>query len=282
MAVQHRPRVTAPSMIAMIFGMWVLLYATAGCRSPALVLADRASVLGMRTELVPGTFFQHVVFYHASRPTRTLHVYLDGDGTPWFAGRPSEDPTPRNHLVLDLMALDPNSSVYLGRPCYHGLAKAPPCSSALWTTERYSETVVSSIAAALRSILAGGEFDQVIWFGYSGGGTLAVLLAPQFVETRGVVTVAANLDIDAWADHHNYPRLAGSLNPRSRPPMPRGVYQRHYVGEKDRIVPKEIVSRTRSDPSTVIVVPAYNHRCCWPEIWPAIVQEAEDATRSHD
>ena len=132
-----------------------LLAATA-CSAPARRFSGHAAALGIRAEIVHGTVFEHVVFRRTSRLSRALHVYVDGDGTPWFAWRPATDPTPRNPLVLRLMALDPNPSVYLGRPCYYGLSETPPCTSPLWTVERYSEAVVASMAAALRGLLREG------------------------------------------------------------------------------------------------------------------------------
>jgi hypothetical protein len=252
-----------------------LLICAAACGSPAQRFSDRASALGIRAEMAGGDGFQHVVYWKSGRMSRTLHVYIDGDGTPWLAGSPANDPTPRTPLVLDLMALDPHPSIYLGRPCYHGLAQTPPCSSPLWTWERYSEAVVTSMGVVLRRILDKGEFDRVIWFGYSGGGTLAILLAPRFPETAGIVTVAANLDIDAWADLHGYPRLDGSLNPARQPPLPARVYQRHYVGGEDRVVPKEIVARAAIGPDTLRIISSFDHTCCWEEIWPAVLKELE-------
>jgi len=231
----------------------------------------------MRAQIVPGTAFQHVVFEQARRPSRTLHVYLDGDGTPWLAGRPATDPTPRNPLLLRLMTLDPNPSVYLGRPCYHGLSETPSCSSALWTRERYSEAVVSSMAAALRRVLEAGGFNRLAWFGYSGGGAIAVLLAPRFAETTDLITIAANLDIDAWTDLHDYPRLAGSLNPAQQPPLPARIRQRHYVGGQDRVVPEHVVARGPIDPNTLVVIPSYDHTCCWETTWPAVLAEVDQA-----
>ena len=256
-----------------------LLLAAAGCATPAARFANRAATLGLRAEVVTGTKFLHVAFHLAGRSSRTLHVYLDGDGTPWAAGRPAQDPTPRNPLVLGLMALDPTPSLYLGRPCYHGFAGTPPCTPLLWTFERYSEAVVDSMRAALRRILQGGEFDRVIWLGHSGGGVLAFLLAPSFPETAGLITVAANLDIDAWADLHGYPRLRGSPNPASQPPIPPTIYQRHYVGGEDRIVPREVVARGPIPAGTITVIPRYDHICCWESFWPAVLSDVERATR---
>lgn len=256
-----------------------LLLVAAACGSPAQQFSARAAALGMRAEVVVGTEFQHVVFRQPGRPSRTLHVYIDGDGTPWSAGRPAEDPTPRNPLTLSLMSLDPNPSVYLGRPCYHGLSHTPSCSGTLWTAERYSEAVVASMQAALRRILQSGAFDRVNWFGHSGGGTLAVLLAPRFPETAGLITVAANLDTEAWANLHGYPRLQGSLNPATQPPIPARIHQRHYVGGEDPVVPKAIVARGPIDPVALIVIPSYDHICCWTALWREILTDLEQATR---
>ncbi len=253
--------------------------AGAGCLSPARQFSELAAGLGMQAEVVPGAPFQHVVFQTPRRSGDTLHVYIDGDGTPWQAGRPASDPTPREPLLLRLMALDTSPSLYLGRPCYHGLSNTLPCSSALWTDQRYSEAVVSSMAAGVERILRERGFARVIWFGYSGGGTLATLLAPRLAQTVGVVTVAANLDIDAWADLHGYPRLAGSLNPATQRPIPSRIYQRHYVGDEDPVVPKAIVARGPIDPASLVVIPSYDHRCCWTALWPAILAEVDQGTR---
>lgn len=257
-----------------------LLLAVIACTSPAREFSQKAAAIGMRAEVVPGTVFQHVVFEQARRSSRTLHVYIDGDGTPWLAWRPASDPTPRNALLLRLMALDPNPSVYLGRPCYHGLSETPPCSNVLWTGQRYSESVVSSMAAALRRVLRAGGFDRLAWFGYSGGGTIAVLLAPRFPETTDLITIAANLDIDAWADLHGYSRLAGSLNPAAQAPMPARIRQRHYVGGKDRVVPIDVIARGPIEPSTLVVVPAYDHTCCWEVIWPSVLADVDQPRAS--
>lgn len=229
----------------------------------------------MQTAVIGGEGFRHVIFQTVREPGRTLHVYIDGDGRPWSGSRPTADPTPRNPLVLRLMALDPAPSIYLGRPCYHGLASTPPCVTALWTAERYSSAVVASMAAALHRVLQQREVDRLVWFGYSGGGSLAVLLAPQFTETTDLVTVAANLDIDAWADLHGYSRLVGSLNPARQAPVPTRIRQRHYVGGNDRVVPKDVVARGPIDPNALVVIPPYDHTCCWETIWPTVLAEVE-------
>jgi pimeloyl-ACP methyl ester carboxylesterase len=177
------------------------------------------------------------------------------------------------------MALDPTPAVYLGRPCYHGLAGTAPCAPGWWTSERYGESVVDSMAAALRPIIAERGHPRIAWFGHSGGGTLAVLLAERFPETVAVVTIAGNLDIDAWADLHGYDRLTGSLNPVSRPPLPANVRQRHYAGGRDRVVPADLIEEAAADGNAeVIVIDAYEHVCCWEDLWPEILADLDAAT----
>jgi hypothetical protein len=261
---------------ALRLGLALVLVLAAGCAERAARFSDRAMSLGFRPALVDGEGFRHITFRRgesASRAPGALHVYLDGDGTPWEAGRPAVDPTPRDPLVLRLMALDPAPSVYLGRPCYHGLAAEPSCAPALWTDARYSEAVVVSLAAAARRILAEEGRSSVVWLGYSGGGTLAVLVAARVRETAGVVTLAANLDVDGWTRLHAQPPLTASLNPARRPPLSPGIYQRHYAGERDGVVPPSVVAAGGVPSGSLRVMPRYDHACCWTELWPDALAE---------
>ncbi len=255
-----------------------ILTLVGACSSPAKKFDYTAASLGLQREVVMGTAFQHVLYWRNGGPNRTLHVYLGGDGAPVRASQPVQDPTPRNPLMLQLLALDPGPAVYVGRPCYHGLAETPGCSNDLWTTARYSEWVVSSLAAAIGAIMTARGFYRISFFGHSGGGTLAMLLAERFPATRTIVTIAANLDIDAWTDHHGQPRLTASLNPASRPPLRDSVLQRHYVGGRDRIVPATLMARAVQGPNAkLIIVDDYDHVCCWTERWPSIVADVAAA-----
>jgi hypothetical protein len=248
----------------------------AGC-APGQRLDAVAPGYGFERELVAGTRFQHVLYrnYAGVPDEAVLHVYLDGDGLPWRTRyRVSSDPTPRQPLVLSLMAQDPGPSVYLARPCYNGQADAPGCGPQLWTSGRYGPEVVSSMKAALTRVLAGSHFAGVVLIGYSGGGALAMLLAREMKETRGVITIAGNLNPARWAELHDYSPLSESMNPAEEPPLSAKIRQLHYVGSLDSNVPPDMVrAATRRQPRvSVVVVDGFDHRCCWETMWPSIVK----------
>jgi len=251
----------------------VLILTAIGCATPAERFAEQASARGFTGEVVHGARFTHLVLRRPGPPGDFLHVYLDGDGSPLLAGAAAPDPTPRELLVLDLMAQDPMPSVYLGRPCYNGL-RGSSCTGALWTTARYSEAVVTSLVAAVQRLVERDGVRAVVWIGYSGGGALARLAAPRLPQTVGLITVGANLALARWTAVHRAPPLDGSLDPAGVPALPDHVYERHYVGSRDDVVPPAVVLAGAS-PDTVVVVDGYGHVCCWRERWPAVLAELD-------
>jgi hypothetical protein len=259
------------------FLFWMLLIAQlSGCASPSLRMDSRATELGYQKVVVQGKDFKHVAYIKTGQPTDSsmLHVYLEGDGTPWvYKGVAAADPTPRNPLMFELMSLDPAHSLYLGRPCYQGLNTNKSCTSDLWTDRRYSAVVVNSMAAALQRLSV--NYDALVLLGHSGGGTLAMLLAEHLIKTEGVITVAANLDTARWAALHKQQPLSGSLNPATRPPLAPRIRQMHFAGEDDDNVPPYLVrdAIAHQHNATLKVIPKQDHRCCWYEVWPEILGE---------
>ncbi len=226
----------------------------AACASPTAAFDQSAARLGLDRDVMTGTDFHHVVYRKEGRRTTTLHVYLDGDGTPWIDGRAASDPTPRNALVLRLLAQD------------------PACSQRLWTRDRYSEEIVTSMAAVVSQLMTAGRYETIAWFGHSGGGTLAVLLARRFSQTRLVVTVAGDLDTAAWAKAVAREDLDGSLNPADGPPLAPEIRQRHYAGARDRIVPPDLMATAATHLGAgLTIMDGFDHVCCWERIWPAIL-----------
>ncbi len=204
----------------------------------------------------------------------TLHVYLGGDGRPWQGRQPARDPTGSSDLILSLLAADPAPALFLGRPCYHLDSMPPACTPDLWTSGRYSEQVLGVLQDALAGIIAARGVRRLTLVGYSGGGVLAVLLAPRLrgLEAVQVLTVSANLDTAAWTGFHGHLPLSDSINPAEQAPS--GVSAVHWHGGRDRVVPPTTLTRylARHPGAQMHWVEAYDHRCCWPELWPQVLQ----------
>lgn len=255
------------------FVIWAIAVPVcAGCAATARV--DRyAANHGFERSVVEGAGFRHVVYTNSRSPAAgvTLNVYIEGDGTPWILRRyVAKNPTSGDAVMLRLMALDPAPAVYLGRPCYFGLHEDPGCEKKYWSSHRYSAAVVNSMAAALARLAPGRAVNLL---GHSGGGTLAVLLAARVPRVKSVITLAANLDIDAWAGLHGYEPLSGSLNPQLEGPLPAGIVQFHASGGRDKnIVPEFVENFSRTQPGAGFrLYPRQSHACCWEEVWPEIL-----------
>ena len=245
------------------------------CATPSQRYAREALALGFASDVISGDPFRHVV-YSAGLDTDVdaLHVYVEHDGTPWIDGTiVSDDPTPRTPFALELMARDSGPRLFLGRPCYFETRVDAGCSTLMWTHRRYAPEVVRSMAAALRAFLVRHAYRQVVLIGYSGGGTLAWLLASHIPQTTTVVTIGANLDTEAWTKLHGYDPMLGSLDPAREPPLPASITHVAFVGDRDENVPPSIVrSFAARHPATHVVdLARFDHRCCWLERWPALL-----------
>ena len=173
------------------------------------------------------------------------------------------------------MSEDPTPAIYLGRPCYMGLAASANCSVALWTSRRYAPEVVASMLRVIRQYQQHYGAENIVLIGYSGGGTLAALIARELQPNVFLLTIAANLDTEMWTDLHGYLPLTGSLNPAHYRADTAQLPQLHLAGLKDEAVP---VAVTRSysaglAPSLSRYYPTFDHSCCWLELWPDILAE---------
>jgi hypothetical protein len=251
------------------------LLALGACRSPQARIDALARQGSLERDIVMGAPFRHVIYRpREARPGDELHVYLEGDGTPYLAHTIiASDPTPRAPLALELMLEDPGPTLYLGRPCYLGLAHDPPCGPAYWTSRRFSTEVVQSLAAALTLELRRAPRRHVTLIGHSGGAALAWLVAARVPAVDRVVTIAGNLDVAGWTRLHGYTPLSGSLDPMHEPSRA-GLALVHLAGGADRNVPESLVRAAASRlGGTVIVIPGFDHHCCWTEIWPRMLRQ---------
>lgn len=251
----------------------LLLLNLAGCGSPAVRLHEQAVGFGFNTVELSAGGFVLAAFYRPAEPGgKRLHVYLEGDGRPWEQGLiAAADPTTRASVMLPLMAMDGEPSLYLGRPCYNGHAGDPGCDAALWTGARYGEKVITVLAEALQDFCRRYGYREWLLVGHSGGGSLAMLLAKRLPQTRALVTLAGNYDIDAWSDYHGYQRLSGSINPAAG--VNNGIPEWHFLAEHDRNIPPSLffqALKSRKN-SRVEIIPGIDHGNGWRQVWPEIL-----------
>lgn len=241
-------------------------------RQSALALA---APYGWQASTLAAGDFRLLALHPAPRASPELTVFIEGDGLAWLDPRtPSADPTPLDPLALRLALAEPHRpSAYLARPCqFDAPLAAGHCRVAHWTQARYSPEVIAAMDQGLSQLkqLFGAERLRLV--GYSGGGTVAALLAARRRDVSVLVTVAAVLDHEAWTRAQGISPLSGSLNPAEDWAALRGLRQIHFVGAQDRLAGRAavqpFVDRFAAPEKPVLVeVPGFTHTCCWAENW---------------
>lgn len=208
-----------------------------------------------------------------------LWVYIEGDGFAWVTpSQPSLDPTPLNPLALRLALAQPQgNAAYLGRPCQFVDEDTASCPQRYWMGARFAREVVEAGNQALDALKLRFGASRLTLVGYSGGGAIAALLAAHRHDVEALVTVAGNLDHRAWTMHHRIEPLSDSLNPANEIEPLHRVWQRHFVGGQDRVIPPALVegfaSRFPGEHRPVVEhLPGFDHQCCWVEAWPTLWQ----------
>jgi dienelactone hydrolase len=133
---------------------------------------------------------------------------------------------------------------------------------------------------AVLTIATRARATSIVLVGYSGGGVLAVLVAERLDHVAGVITVAANLDVDAWVKQHGYLPLTQSLNPALSilaHPWP----ELHLQGERDTVVPAATTHAyfERYPAAQLRSFAEYDHVCCWVAAWPEVLAHVAFANR---
>jgi hypothetical protein len=110
-------------------------------------------------------------------------------------------------------------------------------------------------------------------YGHSGGGSLAVLIAPRLQGVARVVTLAGNLDTEAWTRYHAYSPLRGSLNPVRQGMLPVHILQLHLAGSADRTVPEWLIRRSAPllGNGEFRILQNVSHASGWQQHWPAVL-----------
>jgi len=208
-----------------------------------------------------------------------LTVYFEGDGFAWLnSSTPSSDPTPINPIGLRLaLAQSHGNAAYIARPCQYTQAPSYRCDQALWTNRRFSPEVIDAIQNALDGVKKRFAAEHLTLVGYSGGGAIAALVAARRNDVVKLVTVAGNLDTDAWVMLHHLSPLTGSMNPADEVERLAFVEQLHLVGDIDEIVPKALIERyiaryPEGHRPQIRIVKNADHTCCWQDHWDELLQ----------
>lgn len=232
---------------------------------------------GFRKELITAGGFTLLAFTRLTEPGAPPAIYIEGDGSAWESRtRLSDDPTPRDPLVMALAAADPSGNVvYLARPGQFTSLGASVCEERYWSSGSYAETVVAAMDSAVSELEKRCNAREVSLVGYSGGGALAVLVAARRHDVAGLRTVAGNLDHAAVTACHKVSPLADSLNPIDYAAQTALIPQRHFIGSRDSVIPVQVtrafVERAGGSAGRVTVVKGATHREGWRGRWPGFL-----------
>ncbi|MDP0589286.1 MAG: dienelactone hydrolase family protein [Candidatus Endonucleobacter bathymodioli] len=246
-----------------------------GCVAPRdnqAIITSLSLSLNARAEVLNTSYFPLQTLQMLSGTSSILRVYIEGDGHAWVnRRRPSRDPTPRNLMVLELMGQDTYPDcAYLARPCQFVWGKH--CNIPVWTSLRYSEPMVDILNEALNQLKGKGPYEKIELIGFSGGGTLALLLASRRDDVASVRTVAGNLCPSFVNWFHGVSPMAASLNPVDFSAKLATIPQLHFIGGKDSIITSDVYDNYRSffdtkDCLSCCVNPGAGHNFEWSQVW---------------
>lgn len=212
---------------------------------------------------------------HMNHP---LTIYIEGDGHAWRSRcEISSDPTPLNPLALKLALLDPRPNVvYLARPCQYG-SLGPECNPAIWTDERFSESVIASMNEAIHLLKKQYHANSIHLIGFSGGAAVVVLVAARRTDVASIITVAGDLDHEALSAYHHTTPLKRSLNPKRVAHQIAHIPQHHWIGDNDPVVPvflsELFVNEIHPAPHVKrTLLPGVSHHDGWEAHWPEIIR----------
>lgn len=272
----------------MSLGLALAMLAIAGCTSSTQHLYAEAARGGRVASIIETPTFPIQVVLPRQAEEGHLRVYLEGDGRAWATrSQPSIDPTPSVDLISRLAAEDPKPAAYVARPCQYVMNER--CSYRVWTDRRFGPEAIDSISYALDQVMLRTGATQLELVGYSGGGTIALLLAARRSDVISVQTLAGNLTPRAWVQLHHLSALSGALDPSAFAEQLRSIPQRHLVGQFDQVVTPGLASSYREavKPACMeMAVVDASHSDGWETAWSAFratpIACAKNSVRTQD
>ncbi|WP_410520911.1 alpha/beta hydrolase [Candidatus Tisiphia endosymbiont of Sialis lutaria] len=233
-----------------------------------------ASINRFEKKLVKAGDFVITTYQHISDKDSPYVFYIEGDGS---IGRyaVASNPTPSKIMLFKLATLDTRPNVvYIARPCqYTPVELNPNCNQVYWTDKRMAEEVIESTNIVINSINNDKPASLV---GFSGGGGVAILVAARNKHIKDIITVAGNLDIKNFSEHHRVYALKKSLNPIDYAIKINNIPQLHISGSKDKIVPSSIMhGYIKASSSNCIqqkIFPNITHTKGWDKVWQNVLK----------
>lgn len=233
---------------------------------------------GWDQQILSTPYFPLRAYLPTPKPVSTLTIYIGGDGLAWInRSTSSSDPTPMNPLALKLALADniDTNVAYLARPCQY--VRNALCKRRYWTSARFAPQVIVSMDAAVSSLKKQFHAKSIQFVGYSGGGAVAALVAARRHDVSRLITVAGNLDHQAWTRLHHVSPLSDSLNAADFWQKLVDIPQIHFVGGSDHNMPLIVAESYRhrfpvGHKPKIKVINSADHHCCWVNQWPALLK----------
>ena len=118
--------------------------------------------------------------------------------------------------------------------------QTPDCRPRIWTFDRYSPAIVELMDFSVTQVKKQGQYQNIELVGYSGGATIALLLAARRDDVISVRTVAGNLDPAFTNDLHGVSKMPDAMNPSDFRRILAHIPQVHFYGTNDRVIPDKV------------------------------------------
>lgn len=218
--------------------------------------------------------------------SKIARIYIEGDGWAWATHyRPSEDPTPSKPMGLKLALADQSKEdvIYWSRPCQY--LKTPHCSPQEWTFGRFHGKIIQIYQEFLDKLKQEQGYVGFHLHGFSGGATVALLIATQRTDVLSITTFAGLLDTTTWTQTQHCTPLYDSLNPIDYAKALSKIPQVHYQGSRDKTIGPPVIEAYQrhfktKDPIKIIFIPGYSHYSAWDIFWRKSQEHAKRETFS--
>jgi hypothetical protein len=204
-----------------------------------------------------------------------IHIVLEGDGMAWKNKKtPSTNPTPRQistaAKLSEALAKRGFLTQYWARPCQYVDGNSwRDCHIPDWTTERFGTLALTHYQQLFEHSAELNPQAKFIFWGYSGGGVLASMLAAQNPDKICALhTLAAPLDLPAWTNFHKITPLKAGIHFSEVSAANKNLPQRHFVGKKDNIIPPDILIKSLGKKAyeSLVILENTSHHSGWGDL----------------